>query len=274
LYFIHFLKCSESSFDINVSCTIMKSFFLTIQVLIFGYSIIYLFQQPIISQVRIIENNRLDHKSQSNVPSIAILETDYEFRDKIKDETAFPFIETNISVNLGSYFFKSFLQDGSVLSYSPQGEKELFHNCRGILCLVVTNKNILGVSNNSSVWSKGNFYGDINFKFKLGNQAGFVVTDRNIYLYNGILNEWERISLKGESVLAVSNKNDLAAIVTSRRIIAFSLTNKNSTETSLKNRNISHYGIKEDTIHFYSFDKVFKYEKDSNEITEEFLDKN
>lgn len=188
MYFIHFLKCSESSFDNNVSFTIMKSFFITIQVFIFGYSIIYLFQQPIISQVRIIENNRLDHKSQSNVPSIAILETDYEFRDKIKDETAFPFIETNISVNLGSYFFKSFLQDGSVLSYSPQGEKELFHNCRGILCLVVTNKN--------------------------------------------------------------------------------------STETSLKNRNISHYGIKEDTIHFYSFDKVFKYEKDSNEITEEFLDKN
>lgn len=201
-----------------------------------------------------------------NSPSMEEKKANFIYSDSIKDLTSYPIFETNISLNLGKYSYRSFLANGNSISYSLRGEKEIFSKCSGDICIIVTNKNFLGISNFSGDWQKGYFLNEDQYKTKFGNVAAFIVTERDLYLYNGLLNKWEEFSLEGEQVLGVSNKNDLACIVTSKHIIAINLRLDTKSKMNTSHRNINAYEIKSDTIFFYSDDKIFKYSVSVNSI--------
>ncbi|MDZ4727807.1 MAG: hypothetical protein SH817_16735 [Leptospira sp.] len=196
----------------------------------------------------------------------------YLFDDKRLDRTSYPIVQTNISLYSGWYSFHAIIYDGSKIQYSTRGENGRYQNCYGDVCLILTDRNILGISNYATDWSKTSFYNEELFKTKFGNKAAFVITERSVYLYNGYLNEWTRIGLESESVTGVSNKNDLAVIVTSKRIFYFNLVDDVLNEISVIAKPIYRYEIKEDTIECFSYDRVFHYQGKTNQISEFRLD--
>jgi hypothetical protein len=198
---------------------------------------------------------------------------DYKFIDKISDKTSYPFIETNISLNSGWYAFQAFVYDGRKIEYSTRGEKQKHQECLGDICLILTDRNFLAISNFVPEWSKSAIHNEEIFKTKLGSKAAFIVTERNVYLYNGFLNEWQKFGLEAESVTGVSNKNELALIITTKRIFAIHLPTNQMEETSTALKPISRFEIKSDIIDFFSYDRVFQYHAKLNQITELRLDK-
>ncbi len=192
----------------------------------------------------------------------------FVFEDLIVDKTSYPFIETNISLLLGSYSFQAFNYEGQKLNYSTRGEKSSYHDCKGDVCILLTDRNILAVTNYASDWSKTSFYNEEKFSTKLGDKAAFVVTDRAVYMFNGFLSEWTRIGLESEVVTAVSNKNELALIVTSKRIFFFQLTTATSSEINVALKPIRRYEIRSNTIECFSYDRVFQYDAGKNQIAE------
>lgn len=216
--------------------------------------------------------------SRGNLDRAALFDYDrranFLYEDKIADRTSYPFVETNISLNSGWYAFQAFLYDGAKISYSTRGERNLFQQCSGDVCFILTDRNFLGISNYASEWSKSSFYNEGVFKSKFGNKAFFTVTERNVYLYNGYLNDWVRIGLESENVVGVSNKNELAVVITSKRIFFFQLPNQQVLEIGIIAKPISRFEIKTDTIECYSQDRVFQYDAKSNQSTEVRLDGN
>jgi|JI8StandDraft_1071087.scaffolds.fasta_scaffold04441_7 hypothetical protein len=196
-----------------------------------------------------------------------------KFKDKIADRTAYPFIETSISLNLGWYAYQAFLSDGRMVEYSTRGEKQKYQECFGEICMILTDRNLLGISNYIPSWSKSSLHNEEIFRIKIGAKAAFVITERNIYVYNGIWNEWEKIGLESESVLGISNKNDLALIITSKRIRAIDLATNEVQEQNVSLKPILRYEIKSRVIDFFSYDRVFQYQANLNQFEEVRLDR-
>ncbi|MDF3818655.1 hypothetical protein P3G55_02015 [Leptospira sp. 96542] len=195
-------------------------------------------------------------------------EEKFEFENRIKDNTSYPYIETNISLNDNSFSFKAFLSDGRDYSYSKRGEQLRYSECRGEICVILTQKNILAIGNSSIGWANIGLHNELHYKVKLGVRAGFVVSERNIYFYNLYSNIWEKIGLEQEVVHAVANKNDLATIITSRRIIAINLSNGAMTEQTLTVRNVNRFEIKENFINFFTGAEIYIYEANSEMFTQ------
>ncbi len=192
----------------------------------------------------------------------------YIFEDTISDRTSYPFLETNISLLLGDYSFQAVNRDGIRISYSKRGENGQYHECKGDICLLLTDRNFLAISNDVGDWSKASFFSEERFMTKLGNKAAFVVTERAVYMFNGYLNEWTRIGLESESVTAVSNKNELALIVTSKRVFFFQLPSALVTEISVFAKPIRRYEIRASTIECISYDRVFQFDSRHDLVTE------
>lgn len=192
----------------------------------------------------------------------------YIFEDTITDRTSYPYLETNISLLLGDYSFQAVNREGIRISYSKRGEIGQFHECKGDVCLLLTDRNILAISNVASEWSKTSFFSEERFMTKLGNRAAFVVTERAVYIFNGYFNEWSRIGLESEVVTAVSNKNELGLIVTSKRVFFLQLPQGSVTEISVSAKPIRRYEIRANTIECMSYDRVFQFDSRQELVTE------
>lgn len=199
------------------------------------------------------------------------LEEKFKYKGTTADQTSYPFYETNISISEDPFFIHGFLSDGRTYKFSKRGEKIRYSECKGEVCLVLTDRNLLAIGNSSIGWAKGNFYGEERFKIKMGNRCGFVVTERSIHYFNLYTNEWKTIGLEQEVVQDVSNKNDLASIVTSRRFLGIDLPNDRSEEETLTIRNVNRFEIKDRFINFYSGPKLYIYEQSNNSFTESDL---
>ncbi len=188
--------------------------------------------------------------------------------DSISDLTSYPFFETNISLTLGEYSFIALNREGKKINYSKRGENKIFHACNGDVCLLLTDRNFLAISNHANEWSRASFFGEERIKAKLGNKAAFIVTERAVYFFNGYINEWTRIGLESEEVTAVSNKNELAVIVTSKRAFFIQLPNALMKEIDVTVKPIGRYEIRSGSIEIFSYDRVFQYDSRDELVTE------
>lgn len=181
------------------------------------------------------------------------------FESRVTDSTAYPYIKTTINFVKGHHSFKAFLSDGQEISYSTRGEHIWHSQCYGDLCILVTQKNLLGVSNSSTEWEKGHHFGEERYQIAMGHKAALVMSDRKLYLYNSYTNHWETISLEQEIIRSFANLYDKVAIITTRRMIVIDLPSETQFEENLLLRSIGQFEMRDSFINFYSGDKLWMF---------------
>ncbi|PJZ47255.1 hypothetical protein [Leptospira brenneri] len=189
------------------------------------------------------------------------------FQSRVTNRTAYPYIQTTINFVEGHLSYKAFLSDGQEISYSTRGEHIWHSQCYGDLCILVTQKNLLGVSNYSSEWEKGHHFGEERYQVAMGHKAALVISDRKLYLFNSYTNHWETISLEQEIIRSFANLYDKVAITTTRRMIVIDLPSEAQFEQNLLLRDIYQFEMRDGFINFYSGDKLwmFRYQTQSFE---------
>lgn len=181
------------------------------------------------------------------------------FEGRITDRTAYPYIQTTLNFIKGHLSFKAFLSDGQEISYSTRGEHIWYSQCYGDLCILVTNKNLLGVSNSSIEWEKGHHFGEERYRVAMGHKAALVISERKLYLFNSYTNHWETISLEQETIRAFANLYDKVAITTTRRMLVIDLPSETQFEQNLLLRDIYQLELRDGFINFYSGDKLWMF---------------
>lgn len=194
-----------------------------------------------------------------NIPSVPVKQDVTEFSNAPTDKTAYPYIQTTINFVEGHLSFKAFLSDGTEVSYSTRGEHIRYHKCYGDQCIIVSQKNLLGVSNTSTEWEAGHFFGEERYQVAMGHKASLVASERKLYLYNSYTNHWETISLEQETLRGFANRYDKAAIITTRRILVVDLPTEAQFEQNLLLRGIYQFELRDGFINFYSRDKLWMF---------------
>lgn len=187
-----------------------------------------------------------------HVPTVPAKQDITVFSNAPTDKTAYPYIQTTINFVEGHLSLKAFLSDGTEVAYSTRGEHLRYSKCYGDLCIIVSQKNLLGVSNTSTEWEKGHIFGEERYEVAMGHKAALVASDRKLYIYNSYTNHWETISLEQETLSAFANLYDKVAIITSRRIIVLDLTTEMQYEQNLLLRRISQFEMRDGFINFYA----------------------
>lgn len=238
---------------------------------LYSFASMSLFAEP---PFRLISGNFFQLAPQTRA---LLLETDnkdkFEFYDRLTDKSAYPFIETTISFTQSPFSYFAFTYDGEKIGYSTRGEKLQHSKCYGNICLFVTDRNMLGVSNYDSSFQKTSIYNEEIFKLKFGQNVGFIVTERHLYIYNGFLNQWNRMGLESENIHAVANKNDLGLVVTSKRILFYKFPTDEVLEVSHPERRFTSFEIKENFIFVHAWGRVFQYDAKENQVSEILLDR-
>ncbi|ABZ95423.1 Hypothetical protein LBF_2951 [Leptospira biflexa serovar Patoc strain 'Patoc 1 (Ames)'] len=199
------------------------------------------------------------HPNNLHVPTIPAKQEITVFSNAATDKTAYPYIQTAINFVEGHFSFKAFLADGTEVSYSTRGEHVRYSKCFGELCIIISQKNVLGVSNTSTEWEKGHIFGEERYEVAVGHRAALVASDRKLYLYNSYTNHWETISLEQETLRSFANLYDKVAIITSRRILVIDLTTEAQFEQNLLLRRIYQFELRDGFINFYSGDKLWMF---------------
>lgn len=214
--------------------------------------------------------NRLPQRQNPDlhVPSLPAKQDITVFSNAPIDKTAYPYIQTTINFVEGHLSLKAFLSDGTEVAYSTRGEHVRYSKCFGDLCIIVSQKNLLGVSNTSTEWEKGHFFGEERYEVAMGHKAALVASDRKLYLYNSYTNRWETISLEQETLRAFANLYDKVTIITSRRILVIDLPTEMQFEQNLLLRRISQFELRDGFINFYAGDKLWMF-RHQTEIFEE-----
>lgn len=181
------------------------------------------------------------------------------FESRVTDRTAYPYIRTTLNFVEGHLSYKAFLSNGQEISYSTRGEHIWYNQCYGDLCILVTNKNLLAVSNSSSEWEKGHHFGEERYRVAMGQKAALVMSERKLYLFNSYTNHWETISLEQEIIRSFANLYDKVAITTTRRMIVIDLPTETQFEENLLLRDIYQFEMRDDFINFYSRDKLWMF---------------
>ncbi|MCW7465836.1 hypothetical protein EHQ96_04735 [Leptospira levettii] len=194
-----------------------------------------------------------------HVPSVPVKQDVTAFTNWSTDKTAYPYIQTTINFVEGHLSFKAFLSDGTEVSYSTRGEHVRYSKCYGDLCIIVSQKNLLGVSNSSTEWEKGHIFGEERYQVAMGHKAALVASERKLYVYNSYTNHWDTISLEQESLRAFANLHDKVAIITTRRILVMDLPTEMQFEQNLLLRGISQFEMRDGFINFYSGDKLWMF---------------
>ncbi|GBF50608.1 hypothetical protein LPTSP4_21340 [Leptospira ryugenii] len=200
-------------------------------------------------------------------------EEDFLYQQNVRDVSSLPFIETTISLNLSPFYFTGFTFDGNKLVYSTRGESVRHSRCNGNICIILTDRNLLAISNYDTQFSKSPIFNEANFKVKLGTDAGYVLTERNIYVYNGILNQWKQIGIESESVKAMSSRKQLGLILTSKRILFIDFYQDEIISYSHPSRNFHSIEIKDRHIYCYAIDRVISYDFNTKSVEELPLDR-
>ncbi|TGL57770.1 hypothetical protein [Leptospira jelokensis] len=194
-----------------------------------------------------------------HVPSVPVKHGVTVFSNIPNDKTAYPFLQTTINFVEAHFAFKAFLSDGTEVSYSTRGEHVRYSKCYGEICIIVSQKNVLGVSNSSTEWEKGHIFGEERYEVAMGHRAALVASDRKLYLYNSYTNHWETISLEQETLRGFANLYDKVAIITSRRILVVDLPSEAQFEQNLLLRGIYQFEMRDGFINFYSGDKLWMF---------------
>ncbi|EMY70681.1 hypothetical protein [Leptospira vanthielii] len=190
------------------------------------------------------------------------------FESHITDKTAYPYIQTTINFVKGHLSFKAFLSDGQEISYSTRGEHIWHSQCYGDLCVLITQKNLLGVSNSSSEWEKGHHFGEEHYRVAMGHRAALVASDRKLYLFNSYTNHWETISLEQETIRSFANLYDKVAITTTRRMLVIDLPSETQFEENLLLRVIHQFEMRDGFINFYAGDKLWMFRHQTENFEE------
>lgn len=194
-----------------------------------------------------------------HVPTVPAKQDITVFSNAPTDKTAYPYIQTTINFVEGHLSLKAFLSDGTEVAYSTRGEHLRYSKCYGDLCIIVSQKNLLGVSNTSTEWEKGHIFGEERYEVAMGHKAALVASDRKLYIYNSYTNHWETISLEQETLSAFANLYDKVAIITSRRILVMDLTTEMQYEQNLLLRRIYQFEMRDGFINFYSGSKLWMF---------------
>ncbi|MBM9592489.1 hypothetical protein JWG41_19735 [Leptospira sp. 201903075] len=203
-----------------------------------------------------------------NVPTVPVKLDVTNFENIVTDKTAYPYIQTTINFVEGHLSLKAFLSDGSEVSYSTRGEHIRYNKCYGDICIIVSQKNLLGVSNSSIEWEKGHFFGEEQYRVATGHKSALVISDRKMYLFNGYTNHWETISLEQETIRSFANLYDKAAIITTRRILVIDLPSETQFEQNLLLRGIYQFEMRDAFINFYSGDKLWMFRHQTENFEE------
>lgn len=181
------------------------------------------------------------------------------FESGVRDKTAYPYIQTTLNFVEGHLSYKAFLSSGQEISYSTRGEHIWYSQCYGDLCVLVTQKNLLAVSNSSYEWEKGHHFGEERYRVAMGHKAALVASDRKLYLFNSYTNHWETISLEQESLQSFANLYDKVAITTTRRMLVIDLPSETQFEQNLLLRGVYQFEMRDGFINFYSGDKLWMF---------------
>ncbi|MCW7460669.1 hypothetical protein [Leptospira limi] len=194
-----------------------------------------------------------------HVPSVPVKQDITVFSNGPTDKTAYPYIQTTINFVEGHLSFKAFLSDSSEVSYSTRGEHIRYSKCFGDICMIVSQKNLLGVSNTSTEWEKGHIFGEERYQVAMGHKAALVASERKLYIYNSYTNHWDTISLEQESLRAFANLHEKVAIITTRRILVMDLPTEMQFEQNLLLRSISQFEMRDGFINFYAGSKLWMF---------------
>lgn len=194
-----------------------------------------------------------------HVPNIPVKQDVTVFSNEPSDKTAYPYIQTTINFVEGNLSLKAFLSDGTEVAYSTRGEHIRYSKCFGDHCIIVSQKNLLGVSNSSTEWEKGHIFGEERYQVAMGHKATLVASERKLYLYNSYTNHWETISLEQETLSGFANLYDKVAIITSRRILVIDLPSEMQYEQNLFLRRIYQFEMRDGFINFYARNKLWMF---------------
>ncbi|TGM87184.1 hypothetical protein [Leptospira bouyouniensis] len=194
-----------------------------------------------------------------HVPTVPAKPDITVFSNEPTDKTAYPYIQTTINFVEGHLSYKAFLSDGTEVSYSTRGEHVRYSKCFGDLCIIVSQKNLLGVSNSSTEWEKGHIFGEERYQVAMGHKAALVASDRKLYLYNSYTNHWDTISLEQETLSGFANLYDKVAIITTRRMLVIDLPSEVQFEENLLLRRIYQFEMRDGFINFYSGSKLWMF---------------
>ncbi|MBM9548642.1 hypothetical protein JWG40_16570 [Leptospira sp. 201903074] len=190
------------------------------------------------------------------------------FESYVTDKTAYPYIQTTLNFVEGHLSYKAFLSSGQEISYSTRGEHIWYSQCYGDLCILVTNKNLLGVSNSITEWEKGHHFGEERYRVAMGHKAALIISERKLYLFNSYTNHWETISLEQETIRSFANLYDKVAITTTRRMLVIDLPSETQFEQNLLLRDIYQLEMRDGFINFYSGDKLWMFRHQTQNFEE------
>jgi len=145
-----------------------------------------------------------------------------DLKSSIKNLTQTHVVSNVVDLTYNEKKIIASVNGGKQLEYKLIGETVSVAKEFGNMALIITNKNLLAISSNSTEFVRKPLYGDANMSYTLANSLIFVVTNKKIYLFTISTSEWKTIDLTGEYVRTHAAFNKTGTLITNKRIIAYS----------------------------------------------------
>lgn len=149
-------------------------------------------------------------------------QSDNNLKSSIQNLTQTHVVNTVVDLTYNEKKIIALVNGSRQLEYKPLGETVYVAKEFGNMALVITNKNLLAVSNNATEFARQPLYGDANVSYTISNSLIFVATNKKIYLYTISSSEWRMIDLTGETVRAHAAFDKTGALITNKKIISYS----------------------------------------------------
>lgn len=149
-------------------------------------------------------------------------QSDNNLKSSIQNLTQTHVVSTVVDLTYNEKKIIALVNGSRQLEYKPLGETIYVAKEFGNMALVITNKNLLAVSNNATEFARQPLYGDTGISYTISNSLIFVATNKKIYIYTISSSEWRTIDLTGETVRAHSAFDKTGALITNKRIISYS----------------------------------------------------
>lgn len=140
----------------------------------------------------------------------------------IKNLTQTQVVSTVVDLTYNDRKIVAVVNGSKQIEYRPLGETIYLAKEFGNMGLIITNKNLLAISNNATDFAKQPFYGDSNPVYTISNSLIFVSTNKKIYVYSISSSDWKIIDISGESVKSQAAFDKTGAFITNKRIISYS----------------------------------------------------
>jgi len=149
-------------------------------------------------------------------------QSDNNLKSSIQNLTQTHVVSTVVDLTYNEKKIIALVNGSRQLEYKPLGETVYVAKEFGNMALVITNKNLLAVSNNAIEFARQPLYGDSTISYTISNSLIFVATNKKIYLYTISSSEWRTIDLSGETVRAHAAFDKTGTLITNKRIISYS----------------------------------------------------